>query len=183
MSYSKISVAGVWMVLALAISACAGTATQRTAGETVDDGVLTTRVKAALVQNDTTKARDINVESFRGDVQLNGFVATAAEKNAASDVARRVAGVNSVRNNLQIQDERRAGGEVADDAMITAKVKAALVGDSRTKAHQIDVTTNQGVVQLGGFVDSANAKATATDIAKSIEGVKSVSNGLQLRTN
>jgi hyperosmotically inducible protein len=181
MTKSRISLTGAWLVMVLAVSACANTATQRTAGQGVDDSVLTGRVKSALIQSPATKAHDIDVEVYKGDVQLNGFVASADQKSSATEVVRKVAGVNSVRNNLQVQTERRSGGDVVDDAMITAKVKAALIGDSRTKAHQIEVTTNQGVVQLGGFVDSANAKATATDIARSIEGVKSVSNDLQLR--
>ena len=181
MTKSRISLTGAWLVMVLAVSACANTTTQRTAGQGVDDSVLTGRVKSALIQSPATKAHDIDVEVYKGDVQLNGFVASADQKSSATEVVRKVAGVNSVRNNLQVQTERRSGGDVVDDAMITAKVKAALIGDSRTKAHQIEVTTNQGVVQLGGFVDSANAKATATDIARSIEGVKSVSNDLQLR--
>lgn len=72
-------------------------------------------------------------------------------------------------------------GRVVDDSVITGKVKAALVADPTTKAHQINVETFKGQVQLNGFVDSAEARARATEIARNVEGVKEVKNSLQLR--
>jgi len=74
-------------------------------------------------------------------------------------------------------------GRVVDDSVITGKVKAALVADPTTKAHQISVETFKGVVQLSGFVDSSEAKARATQVAGDIEGVKNVKNELELRNN
>ena len=78
---------------ALALSACSATRTQKSAGEQIDDTVTSTRVKSALIANPTTKARQIDVEVFRGTVQLNGFVDTAAEKSEAARIARAVDGV------------------------------------------------------------------------------------------
>jgi osmotically-inducible protein OsmY len=74
-------------------------------------------------------------------------------------------------------------GRVVDDSVITGKVKAALVADPTTKAHQISVETFQGVVQLSGFVDSSEARSRATQVAKEVEGVKNVKNDLELRNN
>jgi osmotically-inducible protein OsmY len=74
-------------------------------------------------------------------------------------------------------------GRVVDDSVITGKVKAALVADPTTKAHQISVETFQGVVQLSGFVDSSEARSRATQVAKQVEGVKNVKNDLELRNN
>ena len=74
-------------------------------------------------------------------------------------------------------------GRVVDDSVITGKVKAALVADPTTKAHEISVETFQGVVQLSGFVDSSEARSRATAVAKEVEGVKSVKNELELRNN
>ena len=164
------------------LAGCASTGTQRSAGETIDDGVLTTRVKTALIADERTKARQIDVETFRGVVQLNGFVDSAAAKTAATSVARRVAGVASVKNNLQVGAERTAG-RVVDDATITAKVRAALIDDPRTKSHQIEVTTHGGVVQLGGFVDSVANKAAAEQLATRVAGVARVTNRLEVRSN
>jgi osmotically-inducible protein OsmY len=74
-------------------------------------------------------------------------------------------------------------GRVVDDSVITGKVKAALVADPTTKAHQISVETFQGVVQLSGFVDTSEARSRATQVAKQVEGVKNVKNELELRNN
>jgi osmotically-inducible protein OsmY len=74
-------------------------------------------------------------------------------------------------------------GRVVDDSVITGKVKAALVADPTTKAHQISVETFQGVVQLSGFVDTSEARSRATQVAKQVEGVKNVKNDLELRNN
>ncbi|MGH8176319.1 MAG: BON domain-containing protein [Steroidobacter sp.] len=80
----------------------------------------------------------------------------------------------------------RAGanaGRIVDDSAITAKVKSALFADPATKAHQIQVETFQGTVQLSGFVDDAEARARATQVARDIEGVKDVKNSLQVRSD
>jgi osmotically-inducible protein OsmY len=74
-------------------------------------------------------------------------------------------------------------GRVVDDSVITGKVKAALVADPTTKAHQISVETFQGVVQLSGFVDSKEARSRATQVAQGVSGVKDVKNDLELRNN
>ena len=72
-------------------------------------------------------------------------------------------------------------GRVVDDSVITGKVKAALVADPVTKAHQISVETFKGVVQLSGFVDTSEARSRATQVAQQVEGVHSVKNELELR--
>lgn len=79
----------------------------------------------------------------------------------------------------------RAGataGRVIDDSVITGKVKSALIADSTTKAYQIEVETYQGTVQLSGFVDSAEARRRAVEVAGNVEGVKNVKNSLELRS-
>lgn len=175
------AVAATTFAVSLAMSACAGTPEQRTAGEVVDDVTLTGRVKTALIQSPETKARDIDVEVRKGEVQLNGFVHSSEERMQAATVASQVEGVKAVRNNLQVQAQERTGGEIVDDTLIAAKVKAALMGDMRTKAHQIEVASNKGTVQLGGFVDSREAKQAAAEIAANVTGVKSVENGLEVK--
>lgn len=164
----------------VALAGCSATPTQRSAGETIDDGVLTARVKTALIENDQTKARQIDVETYRGEVQLNGFVDSDTARAAATRVVRGVSGVTAVTNNLQVGADRSAG-EVIDDAAVSAQVKTALIGDSRTKAHQIEVATHEGVVQLGGFVDSAASRTAASEVARGVKGVKRVSNELEVR--
>lgn len=172
----------VLAAVTMAAAACAPTRTQKTAGEQLDDTVVTARVKAALVADPATKARQIDVEVFRGKVQLNGFVDSAAEKTAAARVARGVEGVAQVDNNLEVRPGGAAtAGEVVDDSTLTARVKAALAQSDRTKAHQINIAASNGVVQLSGFVDSAEARAAASDVARSVSGVKSVRNDLAVK--
>ena len=113
-------------------------------------------------------------------MQLNGFVDTAAEKDAATRVAHSVNGVQNVRNNLTVGHTERAAGEVVDDSVVTTKVKAALIAEPTTKARDITVVTREGIVQLSGFVDSPDEKATAAQIARGIAGVKEVRNDLAI---
>ena len=75
------------LVVTMAMVACASTRTQKSAGEQVDDSVTTGRVKSALIADPVTKAHQIDVEMFKGTVQLNGFVDTAASKERATEVA------------------------------------------------------------------------------------------------
>lgn len=69
-------------------------------------------------------------------------------------------------------------GEYIDDAAISGKVRATLLGDKDLNVFQIDVTTYKGVVQLSGFVDSPAAKARASSVVRGINGVRSISNNL-----
>jgi len=72
-------------------------------------------------------------------------------------------------------------GEYVDDAVITSKVKAALVGDSGLKSYEIGVETFKDTVQLSGFVNSAQVKARAGEVAAGVSGVKSVRNNLVVK--
>ena len=78
-------------------------------------------------------------------------------------------------------EEHRTAGTVLDDTTVTAKVKAALIADPVTKAHQISVDTFKGEVKLSGFVDSVAAKRRAVEIADDIEGSMSVDDSLDVR--
>src|SRR5215475_13482272 len=124
----------VAIVVTLAMSACAATRTSRSAGETVDDATVTAKVKTALARDPGTSAFRIEVETYRGEVQLNGFVDTADMKSSATRVAESVDGVKGVSNNLQVSTGERTAGEVVDDGVITAKVKAALISDPNVAA-------------------------------------------------
>jgi hyperosmotically inducible periplasmic protein len=164
------------------LAACSATRTQRAAGEQIDDGALLTSVKSALVSNPVTEAGEINVDVNRGEVKLSGFVHSQKEKSAAADVARGVDGVKSVQNDIAINSQESTAGEYIDDSILTAKVKTALIGSPDTKAHQINVETKEGVVQLSGFVDNAAAKTAATSVAKTVTGVKGVKNELSVKS-
>lgn len=78
-------------------------ADQQTAGEAVDDSVVTAKVKARLVDDEVTKAYQINVETFKGTVQLTGSVDSEEARSRATELARNVGGVKDVKNSLQVR--------------------------------------------------------------------------------
>ena len=82
---------------------CGSTEKREGTGEYLDDTVITTKVKAAIVREPTLKSAEINVETFRGVVQLSGFVSSSANISRATEVARGVAGVKSVKNSIQLK--------------------------------------------------------------------------------
>lgn len=89
--------------LALLPAGCAGTATRESTGEYVDDTALTAKVKAAFVRDPIVKALDVKVDTFKGAVQLSGFVDTPEQKSRAEQIARGTPGVQSVKNNIAIK--------------------------------------------------------------------------------
>jgi len=169
------------IVSLLMATACTSTRTQKSAGEGIDDAVISTGVKSALIADPLTKAHNIDVEVFKGRVQLNGFVDNNQERVQAVALARKVDGVTAVDNNLALQGANRSAGEATDDATLTGKVKSALIGDERTKAHQINVETQHGVVLLAGFVSNDASRTAAGEIARAIVGVKSVNNQIAIK--
>jgi hyperosmotically inducible periplasmic protein len=70
---------------------------------------------------------------------------------------------------------------VVDDSVITAKVKTALATDPNVAAHQVNVETRGGVVQLAGFVDNSDQKAKASEVTRRVSGVKQVDNQLEVK--
>jgi len=82
---------------------CASTPKKEGTGEYVDDSAITTKVKAAIFNDPTLKVFQINVETFKGEVQLSGFVDSAKSASKAGEVVRGVGGVKSVKNNLIVK--------------------------------------------------------------------------------
>ena len=91
------------LVLIVAFTACASTRTHESAGEYVDDSVITAKVKTLLAQDDFLKSFQISVETFQGAVQLSGFVNTQRAVDRASEIVRGVKGVKSIKNNLIVK--------------------------------------------------------------------------------
>lgn len=82
---------------------CESTPRHESTGEYIDDTVLTTKVKAAILNEPTLKSSEINVETFKGVVQLSGFVSTKESIDKAVMVAREVEGVKLVRNDMRLK--------------------------------------------------------------------------------
>lgn len=93
-----------FMVFAFAsMMACSSSPKHEGTGEYVDDSVITTKVKAAILQEPTLKVAEINVETFKGVVQLSGFVQSQADISTAVRVASQVGGVKSVKNDMRLK--------------------------------------------------------------------------------
>ncbi len=90
-------------VLLLSMLGCASTSNREGTGEYVDDSVITSKVKVAIFREASLKVAEINVETFKGVVQLSGFVRAQADIDKALEVARGVGGVSSVRNDMRLK--------------------------------------------------------------------------------
>jgi len=91
------------LVFVVALISCAGSRTSESSGQYVDDSVITTKVKTALFVDPDVKSLDIGVETFKGVVQLSGFVNSAEQARKAVEIAKSVEGVRSVKNSLVVK--------------------------------------------------------------------------------
>jgi len=99
----KSVLAAAFASLLLAGPGCASSPERSSTGEYLDDSVITMKVKAAIIADEELKATEINVETFKGQVQLSGFVRDPAHISRAIDVARQVEGVKGVVNSLVVK--------------------------------------------------------------------------------
>jgi osmotically-inducible protein OsmY len=88
---------------ALVVTGCAGNRYERSTGESIDDRATTSRVKSALSSDAVYKYPSVNVSTFKGTVQLSGFVNTKEQKDKAKDIAKGVEGVKEVENNISVK--------------------------------------------------------------------------------
>jgi len=189
---SRAALAGM---LALAIAACskpaepvvvaaappAPAAPATTVGTDIDDGVITASVKSALLSDADIKSFDFKVETRKGQVQISGFVDSQANIDSAIAAAKKIEGVKGVDNGMTVKDGKASVGNTVDDGVITSKVKSALLADPAVKSFDVAVQTRMGVVQLSGFANDQAQIARAVEIAKAVDGVKSVSNEMSVK--
>lgn len=152
-----------------------------TVGTDIDDSVVTARVKSALLADPEVKSLEIKVETRKGQVQLSGFVDTQARIDYAVALTRKVEGVKGVENGMSPKDGKATVGNTVDDGIVTAKVKSALLSYPEIKSFDIAVVTRKGEVQLSGFVDNQAQINKAIDLARGVEGVKSINNEMSIK--
>ena len=150
-------------------------------GTEIDDTVVTASVKAALLSDTDIKSFDFKVETRKGVVMLSGFVDNQMQLDRANSLAKGVAGVTSVQNNVNLKSGSTTVGTKVDDSIVTGKVKAALIADEAIKSMDIAVVTRKGEVQLSGFVNSQTQIDRALLIASAVEGVTKVSNEMTIK--
>jgi osmotically-inducible protein OsmY len=101
-NFTRVSVLFAAVTLT-ALAGCASTQKQESTGQYMDDTAITTKVKAAIFNEPTLKSAEINVETFKGRVQLSGFVSSRANIERAIVVAQGVSGVTSVANDMRVK--------------------------------------------------------------------------------
>ncbi len=144
------------------------------------DSALTAKVKSALAGDHELKARDIEVETRDGVVQLSGFVDSEDARTAAVMRARSVQGVAEVRNDLSVRSDDRPAQEPVSDTVIASRVRSSLGKAQLEPESDVNVEVSAGVVQLSGFVTSIGEKARAGDAASAVPGVRDVENNIAL---
>ncbi len=96
-------IAFVFALVLASLLGCASTATQEGTGEYFDDTAITAKVKAAIFNEPSLKSSEVNVETFKGTVQLTGFVGSRGAIDKAGELARAVKGVTNVRNDMRLK--------------------------------------------------------------------------------
>jgi osmotically-inducible protein OsmY len=91
------------VVISVMAVACAGSETKSSTGEYIDDSVITAKVKTALLNSPKVSGLSIEVQTFRGEVQLSGFVDSSEERNEAEKLAKAVPGARSVKNDIRVK--------------------------------------------------------------------------------
>jgi len=151
-------------------------------GVALDDTVMTTKVKTALLGDESIKGFDIKVVTRKGTVQLSGFVDNQTQLDRAVYVAHNVEGVTAVENNMTLKEGKAATvGNTLDDSIITTRVKTVLLADPDVKGVDIGVVTRKGEVQLSGFVGTQVQIDRAVALAQVVEGVQSVVNQMSVK--
>lgn len=180
MQMRKHTVAVSGLIAALALSGlafsgagCAGTRYERSTGAYLDDKAISARVKTALFRDPDVSGFDVNVDTFRGDVQLSGFVDTPEQKERASQIAREISGVQMVTNNLEIKPPGTGVGSSgpavqSDTVTQPAPVRSSGQGSSMSQGQWRPITPstsgsstldNSGNLNTGPAIGSQGSQA------------------------
>jgi hyperosmotically inducible protein len=152
----------------------------RTVGDQWDDATITANIKTKMSDDPGVNAGDVDADTSEGHVILTGVVKTGKEAERAVEIARKVPGVKSVKNALQVGS--RTMGQYLDDKMLVSKVKSKLFGEPYIRSLSIDVDANLGVVSLTGFVKSKAQKEKALELARSVPNVVKVIDNIRVKS-
>jgi hyperosmotically inducible protein len=150
-------------------------------GTEIDDSLLTSHVKAALLDTTDIKSFDLKVETRKGEVMLSGFVDNQTQIDHAVAVARSVPGVLAIDNKVSLKGAPTSIGTKVDDAVITTRVKTLLMADEGVKSADIAVVTRNGEVRLSGFVNNQGQIDRALAISGGVEGVTKVNDDMSIK--
>jgi osmotically-inducible protein OsmY len=144
------------------------------------DTWLKMKVQSALLFHANVDAGNTNIFVKDGIVTLKGKAATPAQKELTTEYAKDVEGVKAVKNEMTISKEKDTIGEKIDDASITAQVKMTLMMHKSTGVIRTSVTTNNGVVSVGGKARNEAEKHLVTKLAEDVQGVIGVINTMTI---
>jgi len=149
----------------------------------IKDSWLTSKTKVRLLAEKRVKSTAVSVDTEDAVVTLRGKVRTANERWAAEQIARQTDGVRGVNNLLQIVPEQHRRFVDSRDGSVKDSVKAKLERDQilKDRGGDIAVRVDNGMVTLTGKVDDTRARNRASDLIRSVSGVKSVRNELKIR--
>lgn len=176
-----------------------GTRQMRRSDHPIDDSMITTKIKGKFLKDKQVRKDNIEIKTLNGAVELTGTASTRASARRAAVLARQVAGVKSVKNDVEITPKvaaaagdptyndnsnrassKHGSSQPVSDTWITTKVKARLAENKQVKGRNIEVKTVDGVVQLSGFAGSSDDASKAAELARNIKGVKSVTNDIKV---
>ena len=152
----------------------------KTATREVTDSWLTLQTKLALLADERVSSADVHVTTQRGVITLRGKVASAAEQQAAEEIALKIEGQKQVVNQLTVVSAVRRKMVDREDAQIVTDVKRALKKEASLKKADIDVRAEKGIVTLTGKAPSLETSVRASTVARWVPGVRAVRNELAL---
>ena len=152
---------------------------ERSVGQMMDDGAISTRVKAALINDPQIEGRKIDVDTLHQVVALTGTVQSPEQAQRAVRIAGSVSYVKDVKSFLQVGD--KTIGQSLDDKMIWSKVKGKLIREKGVRSLNIDVDVTKGVVTLTGVVPNAGQRERLFRIARATRGVVAVTDNMTIQ--
>ncbi|MBF0370455.1 MAG: BON domain-containing protein [Magnetococcales bacterium] len=145
---------------------------RRSADEYVEDNWVAWQLRRYYVMSDIVRVANVNVSVFRGKVLLTGAAGSQEEIDEAVRIAKATRGVHEVDSELRVQHETAL--ELAEDALISNRVKVKLLADTRVRGLDIKVETTKGVVYLTGLAQTVAERDQAVVLAREVPGVKEV---------
>lgn len=151
-----------------------------TAKGEVTDSWLTLKTKLALLGDERVSSNDVSVKTAKGVITLRGKVASAAEQQAAGEIALNIEGQKKVVNQLTVVPTAQRKMVDRQDDQIVTDVKRAITQDASLKKADIDVRAEKGIVTLTGKAPSLATSVRASEVARRVSGVRAVRNELTL---
>jgi hyperosmotically inducible protein len=152
----------------------------KTATREVTDSWLTLKTKLALLGDERVSSTNVSVKTVKGVITLHGKVASAAEQQAAEEIALKIEGQKQVVNQLTVVSAVRRKMVDREDAQIVTDVKRALKKEASLKKADIDVRAEKGIITLTGKAPSLETSVRASTVARWVPGVRAVRNELAL---